>query len=749
MQSDAQVDHILINAGDVEAQGESEYADPDEGLVSLSHLEDISESSLGQDQVQIPSRCNDEYPSRANHLTADSSGSTIFSDSHISLNGCQMQQPYGAVGIPDSIFGQGMLNSVGLGLGLGNGELDWLDFQPQEMMLDSATTRNDQGIEAGTTRSRAGLPGSAPVRALDRNMPTNSGFANGFDMPRRNVQPWPFDQARDQIREQLPSRYELPPLHQVIRSSSRTSHEGTQSALEILIELLSTSGIPENWSQDYSLLPGLHLLQHCLDQYVAGFHDILPVIHVPTFKSSKTPPVLLASMSCIGAMLLKDKDTEEASKALCDLSSRMILWLGGQDSNNFSDLSYLTASCLYQIYSLGSGNRQLYQDADRSRGILIGSLRGMGLLKQRVSIDHNIPRLQPVQEDDPADSMTQWLHWRDQEQEKRVTWASFEYDCSLCTLTGRRGAVDLAELPKSLPCIEELWKAPSVQGWRSLASHLSPPFFGASVADVLDAIMTGRPFPAGLSSWGKRLCSQIIGRLLWDLKQLGVLTLIQALRPSSLGSVQDEGKALLLQGLGNLSCQMKKAGSVQELIDYNVDDVMELVLYIVRHLPTTPQSPHYEVVNAAKRKLKTEFARDPRCTRKLIWHAAQITAVANGYLVSAPCEILRVFMGAILLMAVTKYSPGSMGSGKRAVSPESQPSIRLDQIDTDDEAAKVAEAWIQHGGPANVLGVDNISSKELGITIYTRTQTLLEEVQFWGLSRKFIKILQLFQESEA
>ena len=56
------------------------------------------------------------------------------------------------------------------------------------------------------------------------------------------------------------------------------------------------------------------------------------------------------------------------------------VYKGASDGSNYRDISYLNALCLHQIYSLGSGNRQLYQNADRSRGILVGSLRGLGLL---------------------------------------------------------------------------------------------------------------------------------------------------------------------------------------------------------------------------------------------------------------------------------------------------------------------------------------------------------------------------------
>lgn len=193
----------------------------------------------------------------------------------------------------------------------------------------------------------------------------------------------------------------------------------------------------------------------------------------------------------------------------------------------------------------------------------------MGLLKSQISLDADHGQFKLNPQTGPSEVTAEWLRWRDQEQEKRVTWASFEYDCSLSTLTGCRGAVDLAELPGALPCTENLWRAPNEAAWKSLALSLAPSSFGLSVAGTLELIMAGGRLPSnGLTSWGKRLCCQIIGRLLWDLKQLEVVSLIQVFRHPSLSVVQEEAKTGLLQGFSNLSRQIATPANVVETIDY-------------------------------------------------------------------------------------------------------------------------------------------------------------------------------------
>ena len=165
-------------------------------------------------------------------------------------------------------------------------------------------------------------------------------------------------------------------------------------------------------------------------------------------------------------------------------------------------------------------------------------------------------------------SSSEWLRWRDQEQEKRIAWSSFEYDCSLCTLTSRRGAVDLPELPSNLPCAEPLWDAPSAQAWAALYCRLSPTARSAPTAKVLRNLLAGKGVPDDLPAWSKRLCAQNIGRLLWDLKQLDIMSTSEYLKLPSLSAAQRHTKTILLQGLNAICESMYSLTSTAELIHY-------------------------------------------------------------------------------------------------------------------------------------------------------------------------------------
>jgi hypothetical protein len=167
---------------------------------------------------------------------------------------------------------------------------------------------------------------------------------------------------------------------------------------------------------------------------------------------------------------------------------------------------------------------------------------------------------------------------------------------------------------------------------------------------------------------------------------------------------------------------------------------MDYTLFIVRNV-ASQVSRKDNGVEAAQRRLRSTFARDPREARRLVWHAAQILAVANEYLVSAPCEILRIFMGYVFIIAFAKYFPQAGNQTAR----QSAPSLRLDipirQVSQKDAVAD----WIERGGPASIGSVENIWSDGSVVAISRDAQSILQRLRCWGLADKFIKILKTFE----
>jgi hypothetical protein len=526
-------------------------------------------------------------------------------------------------------------NSAPRIVGMVEGGVDWLNLE-----FDSPNNADFQA-QYQTGGMQAAYPHPQMSTAVEEALQTRTQQAVSAElMPIRSqdskrtaikssevqtAQQWPFEHTRNPETQQC----RLPPLRDILHGTVLSNEPDNGVIIKSLIQLMSSPYLPDmDLSLDVGMMSAMELLKNSLELYFSEFHAVLPLVHIPTFQLTKVPTVTLAAMACIGAMYSDDQQGTEQSWSLSEICIQMIAYLvgflsatgaiivtdtvlqGNGDNTNFYNSPYLIANCLHQIYSLGSGNRRLYQNADCSRGILIGCLRGMGLLQPRVSTEIEREDLKNTISNDNVG--IEWLRWKDHEQEKRIAWSSFEYDCSLCTLTAKRGAVDLPELPHLLPCAEPLWDAPSPQvrlrllkpriahprirtrgtffwplctasspllllpiqaltvsqAWAALYMRLTPTARGASTAKMLRNLLAGKGVPEDLPAWSKRLCAQSIGRLLWDIKQLDIMATSEYLRLPSLAAAQRQTKSTLLQGLNTLTESMYTLSSTAELIHY-------------------------------------------------------------------------------------------------------------------------------------------------------------------------------------
>lgn len=183
--------------------------------------------------------------------------------------------------------------------------------------------------------------------------------------------------------------------------------------------------------------------------------------------------------------------------------------------------------------------------------------------------DDNMPEYGHATTSDDQSALAQeWHAWIAREQDRRAAWAAFEYDCSLCTLTGRRGVVDLGELPPRLPCVEPLWNAASPQAWSALRSRLGPNTFSPNLSTVLKTALAGKEVPSTLGSWAARLCAQVLGRLLWDLKQLEIVAMPDHFGLNCLLNAHKESKRSILNALMSILTLTASPFSTAELITY-------------------------------------------------------------------------------------------------------------------------------------------------------------------------------------
>ena len=167
---------------------------------------------------------------------------------------------------------------------------------------------------------------------------------------------------------------------------------------------------------------------------------------------------------------------------------------------------------------------------------------------------------------------------------------------------------------------------------------------------------------------------------------------------------------------------------------------MDIILYIVRNVAS--KEPRCDKrLEMARQRLASAMNIDLERARKLLWHAGQVIAVANEYLVSAPCEIMRLFMAYIFILAYANYCPRPEETG-------SDVKIRLDSSARHANHHKAVAEWIKRGGPAQIGCADDIFTDGSTADITKDAQSMFQRLCSWGLAEKFAKILQCFENNE-
>ncbi|KAJ5587130.1 uncharacterized protein N7459_002895 [Penicillium hispanicum] len=571
---------------------------------------------------------------------------------------------------------------------------------------------------------------------------------------------WPFDYASNKGFRKI----KLPPLREILEQTVGNLSAIKTSTVKDLIKVLSAPLIPSlNDSPALEALPAVAFLGQLVKTYFAEFHPALSIVHVPTWRIEKCPSALLAAIACIGATYSSAEGSQEVAALLAEITQRTLFWMGQADSRSFRNPAYIAASCLHQIYALGSGNRRLYELADASRGLLVTGLRELGVLSSdnERNESHKID-FQSLKRMDSTALEHAWNRWRDFELERRVAWSVFEFDCTLSTLTGKRGAFSISELPKRLPFSESLWEAPSANAWASVASFSTSPPSGIPFYPLLRNIISRKRVSDSAPAWAKRICALVITRLLWDLREMEDASCSDVLGLPSLADSHKASRENLLTSLMVVNDSLSRPISNYEVINMNVaclathfahissgDETMDLVTFIFRnnyawkHSASTTQLK--KELSRAREHLRLRFGRDPIATRRSVRHAALVVSISRECTSFTPCETMRVFFSFAFLLAFAKFFPFDQ---LPAASRIEAPPIRLDELpmhrSQESHTSSELEIWMEHGGPASLWSVDDICNGRNFSALKEVALGAMENLRVWGLARKFHRILKNF-----
>ncbi|KAK6338883.1 hypothetical protein TWF696_009688 [Orbilia brochopaga] len=506
--------------------------------------------------------------------------------------------------------------------------------------------------------------------------------------------------------------------------------------------------------------PTNEVLNEFIQLYLKHFHNVLPMLHIPTFTPESCPNFLLVTIATIGARYHSSEHAIEFADNLNALCHKALNWLGEYNEDYKRSASYLMAFCLQNVYALGAGNKRLFEMTDASRSYMINACRNLGLFtspggrspRARPKVTSDDPFLPSTDASDPEKVQQHWLHWREEEFKKRLAWCIFECDCAISVLTNRRGNIALTDLCLPLPSDDPLWEAPDAQTWAALyPRHKSIPPRGMPFYFVLRDIMNGHQDQLSLSSWGQRLCAQGISRMIWDIRELETSPLgrIVQLPVLSVGlkPAKDEllkASMILLSTAPNGDAKSVDSSITAIVVHfahlYATRDVVDLAISLAKHSSTGKFVERIERIN----RIKNIFTSDMVNARELAWHAGQILAAGRRYNLHTSSDCLRVFIAGVYLHAFAKYFPTihylSSVTEEHSAPPQDD-AIRLDSLFCHSDNESINH-WIKHGGKARLERIGDLHSIEGAREVLRLVESLLQRMKLWGMCEKFLKVVQ-------
>lgn len=165
-------------------------------------------------------------------------------------------------------------------------------------------------------------------------------------------------------------------------------HTGTRDAILTLINAAHQSQWPV---VETSAFPTARTLSVCINLYFRHFHETLPILQRSNFCAAETNPVLLLSITAIGAMYSRSC-SRKLAVALNELARRAITYLRESDQRAMFDTCIVQAWLLQSVFALFCGSSMLYQHAEISRGGLVTAARRMHLLRSNLSFVEELER---------------------------------------------------------------------------------------------------------------------------------------------------------------------------------------------------------------------------------------------------------------------------------------------------------------------------------------------------------------------
>ncbi|KAI5918832.1 zinc finger protein zas1 [Camillea tinctor] len=258
-------------------------------------------------------------------------------------------------------------------------------------------------------------------------------------------------------------------------------------------------------------VPGLSLdfLRDCIRHYWDFVSPRLPIVHQPTFSSTRCSIYLLLVIIALGAAQLHTQfvsgDREEY-QSLADLIITHVRWdiLTTDEASPPVDLSVAQALLLLEFYEKMLSSRKLHERAHIYHPATLTLLRRGSPLIGRSGSESPPEEQNGVEHTAASDARTWWIRWAQTESMHRVVFAAFMMDVIHAAMFGHTADMAPHEIRLPLPCDDSLWSASSPDLVRQQEANFR--MYGIKPVSFLDGLKN--------AIHGKEVKTHALGRMI-------------------------------------------------------------------------------------------------------------------------------------------------------------------------------------------------------------------------------------------
>ncbi|KAI0123331.1 fungal-specific transcription factor domain-containing protein [Xylariales sp. AK1849] len=253
----------------------------------------------------------------------------------------------------------------------------------------------------------------------------------------------------------------------------------------------------------------LEMLRDCVRHFWDHVSPRLPIVHQPTFSSSRCSIFLLLVMIALGAASSHSQDTTGTLKEYGPFADLVIDCvrkeiLDADEASPPVDLWVAQALLLLEFYEKMISTRKLHERANIYHSVTLTLLRrGSPLIG---SCGSESPPEPPHAAEHTAafDAMSWWIRWANTEAMHRVVYAAFMMDVIHAAMFGHTADMAPHEIRLPLPCDQSLWSATSPEDTRRMEANLR--MYGVNPVSFLDGLQ--------MAIHGKEVQTHSFGRMI-------------------------------------------------------------------------------------------------------------------------------------------------------------------------------------------------------------------------------------------